>query len=401
MHLHDVRTSATGGAVRVTGVVQSQSAGWLQPYIEYRVPQHFVEDPADGLASALLLPAMRAGETLHIAPPVSPRLCVMLPRIRDIFHTWWPHLARIAVDATPAAPRTRVAPARAATFFSGGVDSFYTLLKHHGGHGDLPATMTHLIFMRGVETRLQNIRKADETERWIRDIAAATCGEAILGETNIRTVLQGPEDNLHWERHYHGSALASIALGLSGGVSFVCVPSAFSYNHLVAHGSTPLVDEMYSSDHLQVLHDGAEASRAAKVGRITEWNRDLVLEHLRVCNYNRGGAYNCGRCKKCVRTAIPLRVLGLLPQARTFEDKSTAHWERVIADDHLVLIEENLRFAEEHDADGELLAMLRRVIRRKKRMNRIREVFARPPFNRARPVALRAARYLRARAHAF
>jgi hypothetical protein len=339
---------------------------------------------------------MRAGEALRVAPPISPRLSVMLPRVRDIFHTWWPHLSRVDLDLVPDDRRSPASPARAATFFSGGVDSFYTLLRHHGPRQTLPAPMTHLIFMRGVETRLEGIVDIEKTEQWVREIAARVSVQPIFGETNFRTVLQGPAENLHWERHYHGSALAAIALGLSPGMGYVCVPSTFSYNHVVAYGSTPLVDEMFSTEHLQVLHDGADAPRPIKLARILEWDRELVLDHLRVCILNRGGAFNCGHCRKCVRTAVPLRVLGAWQEARTFPEKSTDHWERVIADDHLEFTEENLQFARDHGADQELLAMLGRAIRRKKRQTIVKGLFSRPPLDRARPAALRAARLWRA-----
>ena len=93
----------------------------------------------------------------------------------------------------------------------------------------------------------------------------------------------GPEGRVHWERHYHGSALAGLGLAMSGLLSHVCIPSAFSYNHMVAHGSTPLLDEMFSTDRVRIVHDGAEVTRARKVAKILEWQRSLVLAHLRVC----------------------------------------------------------------------------------------------------------------------
>jgi hypothetical protein len=88
---------------------------------------------------------------------------------------------------------------------------------------------------------------------------------------------------------------------------------------------------------------------------------------LRVCIKNEGGAFNCGRCYKCVRTAVPLRVLGAWQDARTFPEKSTDHWEQVIDGDHLVLIEENLDFARKTGGDAQLVAMLERVVRRRRR----------------------------------
>jgi hypothetical protein len=239
VRLLEVTVGLNGTTTRLSGRIEQKATGErVDAYVEYAADPGFVGNGPDAFAAAMLLPAMRAGEMLRIDPPISPRLCLMLPRIRDIFHTWWPNLARVDIDATPADVDRRTPPNRAATFFSGGVDSFYTLLKHLRGGGTLPAPMTHLIFVRGVETRLSFIRGADQTEAWVREVAATTGTSVIVGETNFRTALQRSEDYLHWERHYHGSALAAVALGLSPGLAFACIPSAFSYNHLVAHGST-------------------------------------------------------------------------------------------------------------------------------------------------------------------
>ena len=168
------------------------------------------------------------------------------------------------------------------------------------------------------------------------------------------------------ERHCHSSALAAVGLGLSPAFGFICIPSAFSYNHLVAHGSTPLVDEMYSTETLQIVHDGPEVTRAEKVARIIEWHGDLVLRHLRVCIKNRGGAYNCGKCYKCVPPYRSM-YLGVWDRTVTFPNKATTHWERVIANDHQVLTEENLRFAIDRGGDARLIAILRRGLNRRRR----------------------------------
>ncbi|MDK0575371.1 hypothetical protein P6P35_16130, partial [Clostridium perfringens] len=87
--------------------------------------------------------------------------------------------------------------------------------------------------------------------------------ELITGETNIRSVFP-----LHWERYYFGSGLAAVAAALAPGFGYVCIPSSFTYNHLVAHGSTPLADERFSTAAQQLVHDGCEATRAQKVARI-------------------------------------------------------------------------------------------------------------------------------------
>jgi hypothetical protein len=367
VRLTNVESHARDHTIRFIGLVERESPpGEFEVSFEFTVPNEpFLGGAdADPFAAAMLMPCMQSGEPLDILPPISPRLLFNLPRIRDIFHTWWPHLARIPIRAHPRSTRSRSGPDRAATFFSGGVDSFYSLLKYQRGTETLPVPLSHLIFMRGVENKLEWGRGVGETERWINDIASAVGVSCIVGETNIRTSLQAPKVyNPEWEKYYFGSDLAGIALALSSVMAYVCIPSAFDYNHLVAHGSTPLVDEMYSTENTYVLHDGSECSRANKIAKIAEWDASLVLNYLRVCHMNYGGAFNCGQCPKCVRTAIPLQVLGLFDRAQTFQNKSTAHWAELMAEDHPNLIADNLQFALEHDADKELISMIRWALR--------------------------------------
>lgn len=393
MRLLDVSLRCEAGRARLTGLVESgQRDGRREVYFEF--PERFrsfLDESADAFAAAMLLPSMRAGERLEIRPPISPRLLFQLSRIRDVFHTWFPEFERIDIAAGARAVTHLPGPDRAACFFSGGVDSFYTLLKYRRAGEALPAPLTHLIFMRGIETRLEWSRDVAESERRVEEIAARTGVECIFGESNIRS-----EFPLHWQNYYYGAGLSATALALSGGLGVICIPSSYSYDHMVPFGSTPLVDEMYSTERLRVLHDGAECTRARKVARILAWDRDLVLKHLRVCHQNAGGAYNCGECPKCVRTAIPLAILGALDEAELFASRSRVHWERRVARDLPVLTEENLLFARERGTDPELAAMLERVVRRARRREARRLFVESSPLRRLRPW-VRALRSLRGR----
>jgi hypothetical protein len=319
-----------------------------------------VDDTADPFAAACLIKSMRAGEPLDIHRPISRRLHVMLPRIRDIYHNWWPDLfQRIAIHTSPREGSEPAPVATTATFFSGGVDSFYSLLKHHQEGAGQGRPLSHLLFMRGVETPIEKAKDVEASEGWVRDVAAAVGVGTVFGATNVRTHIMS-----NWEKYDHGSALASIGLCLSPMIGHMCIPSAFSYRHQVPHGSTPLVDEMFSTDRMFVFHDGSEVTRAEKVEAIVRWNRDIGLRYLRVCLGNQGGAYNCGRCRKCVRTAIPLRVMGVLKDAGIFRLATDSHWEAVLEQDHLELLRENLEFAARRQADPALLAMLNRAMKK-------------------------------------
>ncbi|WP_420457525.1 hypothetical protein [Rubrivirga sp.] len=383
MRLLDVSLHTPPGAVRLVGTVE-RGEPRERTEIVFEFPERFrpfVDVSADPFAVAMLLPAAHAGEPLEIDPPISPRLHFSLPRILEIWHNWDPGFARVPVVAEPRDEPAAPPAGRAATFFSGGVDSFYSLLKRLRPEEALPASLTHVVFMRGIETRLERSEGVDDSLRRVQEVADTVGVECITGTSTLRTFTR-----LHWENRYLGAGLAATALALAGGFDYVCVPSGHEYSELTPRGSSPLVDEKYSTERLTVVHDGAEVSRVEKLARAVEWDRDLVLDHLRVCTKNRGGDYNCGRCYKCVRTAIPLKILGAWEDARMFPDKSTDRWEEVVGEDQGPYTRENLGFARERGADPELTAMLARVVRRKRSREALKTLAQNSPLEYVVPV---------------
>lgn len=348
--------------------------------------EDFISPSADPFAVLLLLPSMAAGEPLEIIPPISEQLLFNLATIRDIFHSWYPLLfARVPILASPRHAISEKAN-RAASFFSGGVDSFYTLLKRH--HIEpLPVPLSHIIFMQGIEQRLEDSSAAAASERRAAQIASTLGIECIAGRTNLRTVFP-----LHWDCYYVGSGLAATAIALSRGFSFACIPSPYPYTAPVvpaitnSTGSTPLVDERFSTEAIRIVHDGSEVGRAEKTRRILEWDQELVLANLRVCFENEAGTENCGRCYKCVRTAVALKILGVFDEATTFPDKTTGHWGKVLDGDYPVFTEENLALALELRSEPELTRLLDRIVRKHKRHEGLALYIKNSPLRRLLPI---------------
>jgi hypothetical protein len=104
---------------------------------------------------------------------------------------------------------------------------------------------------------------------------------------------------------------------LSGQLKTMYLPATHTYAELFPCGSHPLLDPLWSTETLEIVHDGCEATRVEKVARIAQ--SGAALRYLRVCWENRDGAYNCGRCEKCLRTMISLRVAGALDRCATFD----------------------------------------------------------------------------------
>ncbi|MGH7130212.1 MAG: hypothetical protein ACREIV_16705, partial [Planctomycetaceae bacterium] len=138
-----------------------------------------------------------------------------------------------------------------------------------------------------------------------------------------------------WGQYGHGAALASVGLALAGVVHTVFIPSTSAFVELRPWGSHPALDPLWSTEQVEFVYDGGEARRDEKIRFIA--SSAAALQSLRVCWENRAGAYNCGRCEKCLRTMIELQLCGALDR--------TGQFPRVIpaADVRQLTISENCR----------------------------------------------------------
>ncbi|WP_051326560.1 hypothetical protein [Aliagarivorans taiwanensis] len=264
---------------------------------------------ADALLSYGLLPAMvdAGGQTLHIAGEVSAKLRRSLPQMQDIYHCWDSRLNPVACESE-AVERSSSQARRVGCFFSGGADSFYSVLKNND-------EVTDLIFVHGLDIPLDNTDLRNKVSANLRAIAAELGKNLIEVETDARAYM---DEQVAWGEFGHGAVLATIGHLLSSQLSKVLIPSTHSYRDMFPWGSHPLLDPLWSSEALEFVHDGSEATRVNKIGLIA--GSEVAMRHLRVCYVNPGSLYNCGRCEKCLRTMINLQVHGALEKCQTFPD---------------------------------------------------------------------------------
>lgn len=309
----------------------------------------------DFLVPTMLFPGMRMGATPSIGAPVSARLLRGARDVQDVVLLWEDSYQRVEIDAVE---RHEGSPPAAGTgaFFSAGVDSFYTVLKYLD-------EITHLVFVENVFDPRVPTDEARDTAR----AAAADLGKPLVEvRANFRHL-----GDAAGVRHllYHGSALAAIALLMQGTVGRMLIASTFSYDLLRPWGSHVLIDPLWSTESLEIVHDGCEANRPMKLARLAE--SEVAMRHLRVCQ-NRplpglvvSDRLNCGACKKCLLTMTNLRVVGALGRCETLPDELDLEFlGRLSIDDErdFVRLNENLRVAERHDPA--LAAALRRSLER-------------------------------------
>lgn len=364
MILRRVEKQIESDRVRLTGWVQTPHDNTLlELFFEYPARfASFVDDTGDAWVPVLLLPCMASGIDLVVDVPVSQTLIYQLARLQDIFNTWFPDtLHLVSVDAPHATSRPPDGSRHRATFFSLGVDSFYTLLKHNQRLRPGTQPVSHLIYMLGLEKPLSTYRSGQEEavlDR-IQQVAKATNTHVIHGRTNFRNHF-----SLDWAKHYHGAGLAGTALSLSSSLRTVLIPSARSYRHPRPAGASPMVDHLWSTERTRVVHDGSEATRAQKIADVLVY-APFALDHVRVCIANEGGAQNCGACWKCIRTMCTLHLTGHLKETASFPDQLPPNYKRQLAVDTegaLAFTRENLELARERNVASPVVRALRRRV---------------------------------------
>jgi hypothetical protein len=283
-------------------------AGDAAQTLWYRTSAGPLAEASEPFLVAALLPCARLGVPLRSMGPISRRLDENLTTIQEIFHVWDRRYHTVPVTAPLRGPGPSTTSARpTACFFTGGVDSFYTLLKHR-------QEIDLLVFVHGFDIPLGQGALRERVSAKLREVAAVLGKELLEVETNIRPCTGR---YVSWE-DFHGAALAAVALALAPHVRRIFVAASRCFADLSPWGSHPLVDPLWSTEDVAIVHDGCEATRLEKTRRIVEC--EAVRRTLRVCWENPRGMYNCGRCTKCLFAKARLRALGALARVETFDD---------------------------------------------------------------------------------
>ena len=273
-----------------------------------------VSDRADGALVALLLPAMVRGEDIQMGGMLSERLYYNLSgRGQALLKTLYPHLhsVRIEPQSLTSSPLEAVG---VATGFSGGVDSFCTLLDHFPPYGAdvVPShAVTHLLYNNvgshgsgGKELFLNRYRALAPFVQSLELPFIAVDSNAGLFYQNFLF------------QQVHTVINTAVPLVLQGGIGTFLYSSAVAYRRIGGGegGGTGKIDPMLlpllSTETLDAVSVGCEYTRAEKVMRLTQIPD--TYSHLDVCAASHKHGGNCSQCDKCLWTMVALESLGAL-----------------------------------------------------------------------------------------
>lgn len=310
------RSPDRGAHVRLSARVRTGGGGGESYWFE--VPGRHAEAVTTGPDPwlVLLLPlAAATGEDLELPGEADAALVRGARELVRIWDCWYPWTERVEVRVAEAGAERSGGTGRTVAFFSGGVDSFYTLLRHEEEPGDGDAEeVDDLLTVCGFDIPVGEEEACRSLFRSAGDVARARGKSFVPVSTNLRETGWNPRTP--WQPLGFGPALVACAHVLGERYGRALVPAGTGYARMSPKGSHPLTDPLMGSSRLRIVHDGAAAGRIEKTRRVA--GSDLARRHLRVCWRSRA-AHNCSTCEKCYRTMLALELLGELDRFATFD----------------------------------------------------------------------------------
>jgi hypothetical protein len=390
------------GTVRLSGVITSSEGVGTVWYELPAAMEPFLSESGAPWLLTMLPFAAATGESIELSLPLDPFFLENVRGLLGTWSSWYPHLKRIGIQA----PLVRSAPTlgREAQFFSGGVDSWFTLLRHVDSTPRFPqvGNVDDLITVWGFDMgrvfagggapiaidRDDEFRQLAESTR---EVAERYGKHHIAVSTNLREAMPGTWRVVWgplWRELSHGTALAAVGLLLEKRYSKLRIGSTHHFWESFGYGSHPMTDTLFSTSATAFAHDHALYSRIDKIERIAE--SDYALSKLKVC-YVEGGFRNCSVCVKCHRMLLCFDVLGILPKATTFDATAYArNRDRhilVSTDNDIVRLTEVRDLAQQHGR-GDIVALVNRSLSRSEMVRRVTKPLAKVSW-RARSAAYR------------
>ena len=214
---------------------------------------------------------------------------------------------------------------KSAVFFSGGVDSNFTLIDHLEAK---PALITIL----GADIALTDESGMEVLKKLSAQTSQQYNLDSVIITSSFRKCLNyrkldaktAISHNGYWGGFQHGMAICGQAFPYAflKGINTVFIASSRAVHDKEenqAWGSAPSIDDNLRFASGRVIHDGYyKYDRQDKIRHIREYvSRTGQKVHLHVC-WETGGGKNCNCCEKCFRTMLALLLEGGNPNEYGF-----------------------------------------------------------------------------------
>lgn len=290
-------------------------SGTNSQHLFYSVPAEyshwFSTDRCDGFVVGLLFQAMQRNEDMVVEGPLSSRL----------FHSlqgfWIPMMARAFANLHPIKIFAGVlvgdgpAGCGVATGFSGGIDSFATVIQHLVQESSPGHRITHFLFhnvgSHGHGSAEDARRLFSQRYEMVQPFAREAGIPLIPVDSNLGEIF--PIDFIRM----HSALNASIPLVLQKHFQRYYYASTYKYADCGVNRTDdiarfdPLAFYLLSTEGLDCVSTGCQMSRVEKTAMVATY--EPSHRYLNVCVDPSFEGRNCSVCFKCCRTLLTLELL--------------------------------------------------------------------------------------------
>lgn len=279
--------------------------------VENKYRDYLCTERSDAFMVGLLYFAMVNGYDMEIKAPVSEKLYYQLTQ------QYIPTMAKYGtgffhpIHITAQLDSKRIPNAGAVgASASGGVDSFYSIIKN-SGLTTSNFNVSHLL--------IASVYSAyyDENDTRQRFGKTAEHSQKIADALHLPLVKVYSNEHEFWFKRYIGFGMLrymGFVYALQKLFTVYNFSSTYEYKDFLLYADDKGSDhcefftaQLISNENLTIYSSGSEASRVEKVEYIAD--NPIVQKLLYVCN---GHSENCCTCSKCMRTQLNLYAIGKL-----------------------------------------------------------------------------------------
>lgn len=243
---------------------------------------------------------------------------------------------------------------KATAFFSGGVDSWATLVSHIG------EDELNLVTIWGSDVKLNDEKSWKKVEKYTNEVAANLKSKAIFIKSTFReslnyTFLDNLIDgkvlnNSWWYFIQHGIALIGHVAPYIylNNIDTHYIPASYSCRDVPNKiASYKTIDETLKLAWCDVVHDQFDLIRIERVEKILDWYKKTGESvQIRVCYSERANGENCSHCEKCYRTILEILSFDLNPRdfGFDFSPESIPEMQLYLYENHARIFEDKMSY---------------------------------------------------------